>query len=210
MKKRIGITAIAVAALLLVGTFVGKAVGTPGGGGETPVTLCHATASASNPYVSITVDAASAGGQAQLQGHAGHTGPVFDPATMTNGDNWGDIIPAYSYVVANGPDAGTTVDYPGMNLTDAGLAILNNGCQLPEVPPSPSPSPSCDTGDCGSPTPPPPSPSPTCDTGTCGGPKPPPPLPVPPPAPRPHPQGKTHIPVIRPQARVRPVVHTTG
>lgn len=138
MKK---LLAILVGAAITIGgaSALSVANATPGGGGETPVTLCHATAAATNPYVVITVDAASAGGQAQLEGHAGHTGPIFDPETNVSGDNWGDIIPAYSYVVANGPDAGTTVDYPGMNLTEEGLAILANGCKLPGSTPTPVP-----------------------------------------------------------------------
>jgi hypothetical protein len=68
------------------------------------VTLCHATASRTNPYVSITVDANSV----TRRGHDGHTGPVF-PA-----DGWGDIIPPF----------GT---YPGLNWP-AGQTLLAAGC----------------------------------------------------------------------------------
>lgn len=68
------------------------------------VTLCHATASRTNPYVTITVDAASV----TRRGHDGHTGPVF-PA-----DGWGDIIPPF----------GT---YPGLNWP-AGQTLLASGC----------------------------------------------------------------------------------
>src|SRR5881397_707304 len=56
------------------------------------VTICHATASANNPYVQITVDVNGAGANA-LQAHVKHTGPIFDPLTMKSGDTWGDIIP---------------------------------------------------------------------------------------------------------------------
>jgi hypothetical protein len=154
--KRIG------AALVLAGVVLAlaaPALATPGG--ENPVTLCHATASASNPYVEITVDADSAGGQNQLNGqngHASHAGPIFDPATNASGDNWGDVIPAYSYVVAAGPDAGTTITYDGMNLSAEGLAILGNGCALPEPSPSPSPSESPSPSPTSPPPPPPPCP----------------------------------------------------
>jgi hypothetical protein len=83
------------------------------------VTLCHASSSASSPYQLITV-AASA-----LNGHDGHTGPVFDPATNHSGDKWGDIIPAVD-------------DYPGQNNSGSGAEILANGCAIPTRPVDPS------------------------------------------------------------------------
>lgn len=49
-----------------------------------PVTLCHATGSASNPYVQITVD-----DDAVLkQGHDGHDGDIIPPFTGYAGKNW--------------------------------------------------------------------------------------------------------------------------
>ncbi len=68
------------------------------------VTLCHATSSRTNPYVTITVDANSV----LRRGHGDHTGPIF-PA-----DGWGDIIPPF----------GT---YPGLNWP-AGQTLLASGC----------------------------------------------------------------------------------
>jgi hypothetical protein len=119
--------ALAMTSLFLVG---GGAFATPGNADN--VTLCHATNSATNPYVVITVDPAGA-----FDGHAGHTGPVgTDPVTMkANGITWGDIIPAFDYAGAPGGH------FNGLNLTADGLAILNNGCNLvtpvtPVVPPS--------------------------------------------------------------------------
>ena len=70
------------------------------------VTICHATASATNPYVQITVDIASVVGDA---GH-GH-----------NGVNLGDIIPPI-------PTAG----YAGNNW-DTGAATWLNGCNPSSV-----------------------------------------------------------------------------
>ena len=86
--------------------------------GNEKVTLCHRSSSADNPYQLITV-AASA-----LNGHDGHTGPVFDPATNQSGDTWGDIIPAFD-------------DYPGLNNSGSGAAILANGCAVPAPPVDP-------------------------------------------------------------------------
>jgi len=80
------------------------------------VTICHATGSATNPFVSITVDVASI---LNGQGHAGHA----------------DIIPAFSYTDHHG----VTHSFPGQNLgTDyngsTGAAVLANGCQIPPPP----------------------------------------------------------------------------
>ena len=69
------------------------------------VTICHATASQSNPYVTISVDVASIIGDS---GH-GHSGV-----------NAGDIIPPFTVP----GDA----SYAGNNWTDAGQAIFANGC----------------------------------------------------------------------------------
>ena len=71
------------------------------------VTICHATASKSNPYVEITVDIAS------ILGDSGHG---------HSGVNIGDIIPPIS--------VDGSVAYAGHNL-DSGQAILDNHCNIP-------------------------------------------------------------------------------
>jgi hypothetical protein len=77
------------------------------------VTLCHATASRTNPYVSITVDYHSI----VQQGHGEHDGPVYVEGI---GERWGDIIPAF--------DLGEGAVFDGQNLDSGGHAILDGGC----------------------------------------------------------------------------------
>jgi hypothetical protein len=94
------------------------------------VTICHATNSVTNPYVEITVDIASSG--YLRAGHADHTGPVptspDDLATFkADGVHWGDVIPAYTY---------GDFSYPGLNTSEAGLALLESGCLVPDQPPA--------------------------------------------------------------------------
>ena len=80
-----GLGAILAGVGLIAG--MGSALATaPGSDGNHKVTICHATASQTNPYVVETVDIASSG---YLQG--GHN----------NHD--GDIIPPYMYQPADGP-----------------------------------------------------------------------------------------------------------
>ncbi len=82
------------------------------------VTLCHGTGSASNPFVTITVDVAASGLQG---GHANHGN---------------DIIPSFTYV----DNQNVTHTYAGKNLSTmysgaTGSAVLANGCKVPDTPP---------------------------------------------------------------------------
>lgn len=104
---------------------------------DNPITICHATASFTNPYVEITVDTSSTA----FAGHEGHTGPIFDGVDK----GWGDIIPPTS---DDGTINVTPLNWP------SGQSILDNGC----VPSQESPPP-CEE-DCPS-SPPPTTPPPT-------------------------------------------------
>lgn len=95
------------------------------------VTICHRTNSVSNPYVRITVDQDSVDGDAANDNGQGdhyleHNEGLFDPATMTNGDDWGDIIPPIDGV------------HDGLNWSEEGQAIYDNNCELPDEPVEPT------------------------------------------------------------------------
>ncbi|MEX2439597.1 MAG: hypothetical protein WD739_06925 [Actinomycetota bacterium] len=125
-----------IATIALMGTALVVAAAPASAGGDTidgKVTLCHATFSATNPYVEITVDIHAAGASQGLPkgGHDGHDEPVvptdFDNAAELKAADtkWGDVIPAYSF---------EGFDYPGLNLSPDGEALLDNGCQLRGTP----------------------------------------------------------------------------
>jgi len=84
------------------------------------VTICHASDSHSNPYITHTPSA-----NGHVDGHNGHNGPIWYPGIT---ENWGDIIPEFRYFDSNG----NVKVYPGKNNTEYGLSILENGCKFPE------------------------------------------------------------------------------
>ncbi|HEU5211381.1 MAG TPA: DUF11 domain-containing protein [Gaiellaceae bacterium] len=84
---------------------------------EAKVRICHATGAEGNPYVEQEPAIENNG---DLQGgHLDHTGPVFPAA------DWGDIIPPFQYVDAEGVPR----IFPGYNWTPNGQAIWQNTCQ---------------------------------------------------------------------------------
>lgn len=97
------------------------------------VTICHATGSQTNPYVSVT-----ASGNGIYNGHIAH-------------QHGNDIIPQFT--IASGPHAGTYGP-------QGDQSILAAGCVVTQPSPSPSPSPSPTPGPTGpsGPTTPPPVP----------------------------------------------------
>ena len=89
--------------------------------------ICHATDADNNPYV-LNEPAINSEGYPgpNGKGHADHTGPIWSPGTT---EDWGDIIPPYYYEP-------TDFHYPGLNWTAEGQAIYENGCNIPDVPPT--------------------------------------------------------------------------
>lgn len=57
-------------------------------GGNERVTICHATASAKNPYVVQTVSASALGGGGRSD-HSAHAGDIIPPVNGHDGLNWG-------------------------------------------------------------------------------------------------------------------------
>jgi uncharacterized repeat protein (TIGR01451 family) len=90
------------------------------------VTICHATNSNNNPYV--TEHPAKDG---KVSGHADHTGPVWDATLKARKISWGDIIGPFDYT-----DGNVTKHFGGLNWTTAGQAIFNNGCKAPGAAPT--------------------------------------------------------------------------
>lgn len=86
------------------------------------VTFCHATASSTNPYVTVTTDPASI----IRRGHDHHTGPVWSP-TLAAHTSWGDVIPSFTWV----DNRGESHRYPGLN-TDR-LDVVAHGCVVPPI-----------------------------------------------------------------------------
>jgi len=93
---------------------------------EDKVTICHRTNSVHNPYRQITVNESAVDGEGQND-HTHHTGPVATSEVFAQGlkdqkIKWGDIIPPVG-------------ESDGLNWTDAGMAIYNNGCKYVVEPP---------------------------------------------------------------------------
>ena len=125
-RKSMTIAAAALACIAAGGLVLttSSATATPSG----KVTICHATASTSNPYVVKSVDMSSIDEERNkyLNGHGNHLGPVFDPNGGKSQPAWGDIIPPFqNTAVPNGSV------FPGYNWP-AGQAILVNDCAVPD------------------------------------------------------------------------------
>lgn len=112
VRNRWTIGCLATAALAPAAIGVLASTALAGGGPVGQVTICHATESATNPYVVI-----HPASPAVLYAHMNH----HDGA---------DVVPPFSY-------KGT--DYPGQNWTAEGKAIADNGCMAVATPPELTP-----------------------------------------------------------------------
>ena len=116
--------------------------GNPGGPGpeNKKISLCHRTNAETNPYVNEGGITPSKKGA--INGHDGHTGPIFAAGMKAGHDKWGDIIPPFQW----SDSKGQVHAYAGLNWSAEGQAIFNAGCKVsvasPSASPSKSPSPS--------------------------------------------------------------------
>jgi hypothetical protein len=81
------------------------------------VTICHRTNAESHPYETVSPNA-----NGVINGHAGHTGPIFTPGLKAQGIKWGDIIPPF--------DFGPGLQHSGLNWSSDGQLIFGNGCRF--------------------------------------------------------------------------------
>jgi len=131
--RRVGVL-VSVTLMALAGASIGV-LSASAQGNEDKVTICHRTNSATNPYVSITVDQSAVDGVSGNSGneadHFGeHKGPLASSEAVAqnlkdNGIEWGDIIPPV-------PPFHNGLNWP------AGQAILENDCNF-VTPPTTAP-----------------------------------------------------------------------
>jgi hypothetical protein len=114
----VAVLATAAAIVLIARTSASGLTPPPSGEVIVKVSICHSTGSQQNPYVINEPDASG-----DVQGHAGHTGPVWTPGASS----WGDIIPPFTY------SGGT---FAGLNWTAQGQAIYANDCEPVDTPPT--------------------------------------------------------------------------
>ena len=94
------------------------------------VVICHRDSNLRQPYgpraIVVSVDSIVK----EQNGHASHTGPVWQPLPDTP-ETWGDIIPPFYYA-----DDGVTKYFEGLNSSE-GAEIYQNNCQRSTPEPSP-------------------------------------------------------------------------
>jgi uncharacterized repeat protein (TIGR01451 family) len=98
---------------------------------EKKVTICHRDSDPKQPY-GPKAQSVSVNSILGDNGHAGHTGPVWQPAPDTPSE-WGDIIPAFTYE----DNKGEIQVFAGLNWPD-NTGIFQDDCQ-PTGPEPPSP-----------------------------------------------------------------------
>lgn len=124
--RRLGVgVAIGALSLALAATGAGAAQATPGS--EAKMRICHATASASNPYTSITVSVSSLGGKGNGD-HYAHPGDIIPPVNGHDGRNWDARGTA---IYAAGCRAVSPADTDGDKVIDL-LDLDDDGDQIPD------------------------------------------------------------------------------
>lgn len=120
----ITLSAVATVATLSLSTAAFATTNTESNNTDHKVTICHATNSATNPYVKITVDTHAA----VKAGHAGHDEGVVATSVAKATElkeakiTWGDVIPAI-------PEQ----NFAGLNWTADGKALFNHDCAMTNV-----------------------------------------------------------------------------
>jgi hypothetical protein len=128
---------VAAAFVVVAGSMVGVSNVKNASAASDKVTICHRTNSVTNPYTSPSVSFDAATGVLKDNGqgdHTSHTGPVWDANTAYptphNGDQWGDIIPPYTWPGDKNHPGGS---YDGLNWTEEGRAIYDNDCKVSAI-----------------------------------------------------------------------------
>jgi len=94
------------------------------------VVICHRDSNPRKPYGPKAIDVSVDSIVKDHNGHASHTGPVWQPPPDTP-ETWGDIIPPFYYA-----DDGVTKYFEGLNSSE-GAEIYQNDCQRSTPEPSP-------------------------------------------------------------------------
>lgn len=134
-RKRGAVAIVLGVVMVVLGVASVGAVTGPGSAQPGPdiseVTICHAASATTNPYQVNTVSKNSVKNVDETEnGHALHTGPIWN-TSMPNNGGWGDIIPPFaagSKVNQNG-STDEWGAYGGLNWTAEGRAIWENGCE---------------------------------------------------------------------------------
>lgn len=118
-RRWLGVLAVPVVALatIAVVTAQSSALTAPTGVVD-KVWICHANSSDTNQYVANQPAASGT-----VDGHAGHTGPVWSAGLKAQHISWGDIIPPFDYGDPQNPS-----HFAGLNWNAAGQAIYANDC----------------------------------------------------------------------------------
>lgn len=114
MLKKIAVVSIALS-LFAAGAFLSNAKAD----NNNKITICHATGSNSNPYVTNQPDKSG-----DVDGHDGHNGPIWFSGITTM---WGDIIPPFDYQT-------TVIVGTHLECTGGGYVLDGNVCTKDKKP----------------------------------------------------------------------------